>query len=454
MRARGCDNGAVRAASRPPSKDAPRPVSVGGLVLQFAVAGAIAFFVLAAVTAYASRRVGTREAASDARRVAWVSGQTLVASALDDGVVTLDPRSLAALDKVVRERILGGSLVRVKLWRGDGTIVYSDEGRLIGDRYELGEDELEALELGIVDAEISDLAKPENRFESPNDELFEVYLPIETPNGTRLLFEAYFLNDGVSDAGRRVWLSFAPFTLGSLAVLQLVQIPLAWSLARRLRRGQQAREQLLAHAVDSSNAERRRIAADLHDGVVQDMSGVSYTLAALARSDALGDDGRLIVEDAAARLRETVRQLRSLLVEIYPPNLQEEGLESAIGDLLARLENRGTATSLRSTIPPGTTPAPEVAALVYRVAQEVLRNVVTHAHAQQVSVELGYEHDRFVLVIDDDGVGFDPLAAGGVTDDGHVGLRVMIDLVQELGGTLHIESAPSAGTAVRLEVPT
>lgn len=423
-------------------------------MLQFAVAGAIAFFVLAAVTAYASRRVGTREAASDARRVAWVSGQTLVASALDDGVVDMEPSSLAALDKIVRERILGGSLIRVKLWRADGTIVYSDEGRLIGDAYVLGDDEIEALELGVVDAEISDLSKPENRFESPNRELFEVYLPIETPDGTRLLFEAYFLNDGVSDAGRRVWLSFAPFTLGSLAVLQLVQIPLAWSLARRLRRGQQAREQLLAHAVDSSNAERRRIAADLHDGVVQDMSGVSYALAAIARGDGLADDDRAVVEDAAARLRETVRQLRSLLVEIYPPNLQDEGLESAIGDLLARLDNRGITTRLTNAIPPGTDVPTDVAALVYRVTQEVLRNVVTHAHAHRVSVDLAHEAGRIVLVIDDDGVGFDPLAAGTVTTDGHVGLRVMSDLVHELGGTLQLESAPAAGTAVRLEVPT
>lgn len=321
----------VRARGRPTTTRTtaePSAISVRSLVLQFAAAGAIALFVLAGITAYVSRQVGTREAVGDARRIAWVSGQTVVASSLTDEVVDMDPDALRRLDDVVRKHVLAGNLVRVKIWRADGTIVYSDEGRLVGDRYELGGDELEALENGVVEAEISDLSEPENRFENRSDQLLEVYLRVETPNGTRMLFEAYFLNNGVSDAGRRVWLNFAPFTLGALVVLQLVQIPLAWSLARRLRRGQLAREQLLAHAIDSSDNERRRIAADLHDGAVQDMSGISYALAAAARSPQMPPEHRVTVDDAARRLLDTVRSLRSLLVEIYPPNLQTEGLES------------------------------------------------------------------------------------------------------------------------------
>lgn len=429
------------------------PVSVTALVLRFAAAGAVALIVLALATAFISRQVGRGEAVSDARRVAWINGQGVVGPALEDAVVDMDPEALRKVDKVVRDSVLKGSLVRVKLWRADGTIIYSDEGRLVGTTYELGEDERRVFETGVVEAEISDLSNPENRFESPSRELLEVYLPVETPNGTRLLFEAYFLNDGVSNAGRRVWTKFAPITLGSLVLLQLVQIPLAWSMARHLRRGQDAREQLLQHAIDSSDAERRRIAGDLHDGVVQDISGVSYALAAVARQNVVPPDSRDTISDAAGQLRESVRSLRSLLVEIYPPNLQEEGLEPVISDLLARLEGRGIDTTLRSDLPPGYRYPERVAALLYRTTQEALRNIVAHADASCVSVHLSEAPQKWTLRVEDDGRGFDPTRAGVVTGSGHVGLRVVADLINEMGGTLSVESAPSAGTIVLVEVP-
>ena len=103
---------------------------------------------------------------------------------------------------------------------------------------------------------MSDLSAPENRYERSQKKLLEVYLPIRTPNGQRLLFEAYFRYGAVSAAGSRIWRSFAPISLGALIVLELVQIPLAWSLARRLRQRQREREALLRQALDASDLER------------------------------------------------------------------------------------------------------------------------------------------------------------------------------------------------------
>ena len=71
--------------------------------------------------------------------------------------------------------------------------------------------------------------------------------------------------------------------LGALILLALIQLPLAWQLARRVRRTQDEREKLLRHAIEASDVERRRIARDLHDGVVQDLAAVSYSLSAAAR---------------------------------------------------------------------------------------------------------------------------------------------------------------------------
>ena len=317
-----------------------QPISVGSLVARFAIAGLVAFVFVAAFTAFASRRVGTEQAIEEARRVAYVSSVGLIGPVLDDDLIAMDVGALDRVDAVVRESVLRGSLVRVKIWSEDGTIVYSDESRLIGEQFTLGDDERAIFTSGDQGAEVSDLSKPENRYETES-KLLEVYSLTETPSGTPLLFEAYFRYSGVTDVGRHLWAQFAPITIGALIVLELIQIPLAWSMARRLQSSQRERERLLRHALEASDAERRRIASDLHDGVVQELTGVSLTLAAQGRSDSIEPRQAL---DVSTAIRASIKSLRSLLVEIYPPNLQEEGLQSAIGDLLSGLEARGIAT--------------------------------------------------------------------------------------------------------------
>jgi signal transduction histidine kinase len=337
--------------------------------------------------------------------------------------------------------------VRVKIWREDGTIVYADEPRLIGEQFPLGDDALEVLAVGGQVAEVSDLSGPENRFESES-KLLEVYSRAETPSGTPLLFEAYFNYGGVTDVGRSLWLQFAPITIGALILLELVQIPIAWSMARRLQASQQERERLLRHALDASDAERRRIASDLHDGVVQELTGVSLALAAQGRTSIEPQQAL----DASEAIRSSIKSLRSLLVEIYPPNLAEEGLESAIGDLLSSLRVRGIATHLDA--PTGDAGIPsEVATLVYRVAQEALRNVVSHAAAEHVRVLLAVDDGAVRLVIDDDGRGFTTDTLDDRFTEGHVGLRSLAGLVAQLDGTLTVSSRPGTGTRVETSIP-
>jgi len=430
-----------------------KPISVGRLVARFAIAGLVALVFVAAFTAYASRRVGTEQAIAEAKRVAFVSSAGIVTPLLGDDVLTMDRTALDRIDAAVRSSVLRGSLVRVKIWSEDGTILYSDEPRLIGERFELGDDERAIFTSNEQGAEVSDLAKPENRFET-DSKLLEVYLRTETPSGTPLLFEAYFRYRGVTEVGRHLWAQFAPITIGALVILELVQIPLAWSMARRLQASQQERERLLRHALDASDAERRRIASDLHDGVVQELTGVSLSLAAQGRSESIG---RQQVLDASSAIRTSIKSLRSLLVEIYPPNLQEEGLQSAIGDLLSGLTGRGFDTRLEADLGAAVVD-PETAGLIYRAAQESLRNVVSHSGATQVRVDLrivanSNQQSSVQLRVDDDGRGFsaetlDERAAGG-----HVGLLALAGLVADLGGVVTVRSAPGEGTRVEVSIP-
>lgn len=419
-------------------------------MLQFIVVGGAALLIVGLALSVASRRVGQREAIVESRSESLVKAQGLVEPALQDGLLTGDPEAIAALDAVVRDDVLNDSLVRVKIWSADGTILYSDEDRLTGSTYDLGEDEQGAIAEGVVEAEVSDLTKPENRYERKHGKLLEVYLPLETPSGEKVLFEAYFLYDTVEDSGQRIWRSFAPIAIGSLILLELIQIPLAYGLARRLRIRQLEREDLLERAINASEHERRRIAQDLHDGVVQDLAGVSYSLAAIGRQ---GDDPHGPELAAAGdTVRAAIEALRTLLVELYPPNLADEGLGPALADLLARARAVGLETTADTT---GlAVDVPIVASrLIYRTVQEALRNVITHSGASTVRVTAASEAGRAWAEVVDDGAGFDVEAARREAADGHVGLMGITDLAADAGGLLQVTSTPGSGTTVRIEVP-
>lgn len=418
---------------------------------KFALAGVVALGIVALGTSIASRRVGQREAVANARTTTLAKAQGLVEPVLDDGLLTGSPAAVARLD-AIRGDVLDAALVRVKLWTADGRIVWSDEPRLIGTAHQLGPDQLESLATGRIEAEVGDLSKPENVLERPYGKLLEVYLPVRTLTGTPLLFEAYYRYSLVSDNGTRLWRSFAPIALGSLVLLQLVQVPLAWSLARRLRQRLQEREVLLERALQASEVERRQIASDLHDGVVQDLAGVAYSLSAATRSaNGAGPDPAL-VEQSAEAVRSSIRALRSLVVDIYPPDFGEEPLDSALADLVERARSRGLNAEL--DVSAAADPIPDHAArLVYRVAQEGIRNVVNHSEAGSVVVRLATDRGRVTVEVQDDGRGFDEAAARERAGGGHVGLRALSGLLADNGGSLDVKSVPGGGATLRAEVP-
>jgi len=419
-------------------------------VTQFALAGLAVLAVFGAGALLALRSLGHTEALRDARQFATLAGQGVVEPAIAPGLLGGDREAIAAVDRIVQERVLGERVVRVKIWSRDGHVLYSDEPRLIGSRYPLDDAKLDVLRTGRTQAELSDLTGPENRFEQGQGSLYEVYLPVRAPDGTPLLFETYQRTSSVASTGRRIWMPFAALLLASLGLLWLVQVPLAWRLDRKLRRTQQAREALLVHAVEASTDERRRIAAELHDGPVQELAGLSYSLSAAAQTET-SPTARETLDGAAAGTRDSMRQLRSLLVEIHPPNLRASGLQAAMADLLAPLQARGIDTEL--TVEPGIGLDEEAERLVYRAAAEALRNVQRHAEATRVRVAVTRGGGHVRLEVTDDGRGFAPGERERRREEGHVGLSLLEELAARAGGGLEIRSAPDEGTTFRLELP-
>lgn len=427
-------------------------MSIRRPVVQFALAGLAVVGLFLAGSLFVLQRIGQTEAVRDARQFAVLSGQGVVEPALRDGVLDGDAATLAALDQVVQERILGERVVRVKIWTREGEVVYSDEPRLIGSVQALDDSKLEVLETGNARSELSDLAGPENRFEQGFGDLYEVYLPVRAPNGTPLLFETYQRKSAVEATGRRIWAPFAVLVLVCLLLLWLVQIPLAHRLARRLERSQNEREELLERSLEASADERRRIAADLHDGVVQDLAGISYSLSAVAeRADASPpEETRAAVQEAASSTRETIRELRSLLVEIHPPNLRAAGLEAALTDAASRLSASGVDVTL-DVVDERFSESTE--ALFYRAASEALRNVERHADASRVRIAVTATNGTARIEVVDDGAGFTREQRDARRAEGHVGLSLLEELATRAGGRLDLTSHPGSGTSLVVEVP-
>jgi two-component system, NarL family, sensor kinase len=430
------------------------PPSTGGAVGRFLLGTVAAIVVVAVGGFFALRSVAIDESERATQERVEVLGK-LVEGDLSDGILRRDPEAIAQLDETVLSRVLSGSIVRVKLWTGNGTVLYSDEPAIIGKRYTLGDEEQELLEDGGSDAELSDLTKPENRYERPQGKLLEAHTRIRTPNGTPVLFEIYERFGSITGNARRLLGALAPPLLAGLLVLLLFQVPLAWSMARRLQREHRDREGLLANAIEASDQERRRIASDLHDGVVQDVAGVAFGLAPLAEDAARrGDETEArTLRNSMAQLRQGVRDLRTLLVEIHPPSLETTGLGAALSDLLSPLEADGIATEVH--VDDHAHAGSSGDALVYRVAREALRNVQTHSGAQSVRVELTRPEPRTTrLVVADDGRGFAPAERERRGGEGHVGLTLLESLVRQSHGHLAVRSEPGRGTTVELEVPS
>jgi signal transduction histidine kinase len=221
---------------------------------------------------------------------------------------------------------------------------------------------------------------------------------------------------------------------GAAAVLRLLGDLLGAGIAAA-----QLRQELQRTALER---ERMRLAAEVHDGLAQDLALATRELALLDSGD----------EASRERLRAAVtsahRTVRSRLKEmIATPGLG--GLRPALEELCTRFSHRGVRVELRGDerLPE---PAPEVAAVALRVLSEALTNVERHAGAAHAVIEAHAADGRLVLVVSDDGPGF---AAVAGPSEGHFGLLLMRERAQVVGADLTVDSAPGRGTRVVLDLP-
>ncbi len=232
----------------------------------------------------------------------------------------------------------------------------------------------------------------------------------------------------------------------SLQVAERDRAALEDEVARRV-----AQRQHLHAVLRAQEAERSRVARELHDTVAQDLAALRLEIERLASHDIVEPSGLARLERSAQEMLETVRRI---LLDLRPTVLESLGFVPALQWLVEGVGAReGVVARLILDLEPSVVLPDEVATGLFRVAQEALKNAVRHGAAEHIFVTLGGDEQEVTLDVEDDGGGFEPAAVGPEPSGRGFGLMGMRERARLLGGEASITSAPGEGTVVSIRVP-
>jgi two-component system, NarL family, sensor kinase len=400
--------------------------------------------------AWLFHRTSQNSAVHDAGRYGELAGRAALAPFITDDLFRGDHDALLRIADAGRALISQGGVAHVKVWSVDGRVLWSDESLLIGHTFPFEENEKKLLDGKGLLTSVSKLDEAENKYEiaAGQTSLLQVYFGTETlPSRQPVVVETYYPTSLVEERAADQRRSFLPLLAGGLGLLIVAQIPLARALTHRLKKLQKEREHLLERVIDYKDTERRRIAAEVHDGAVQELIGITFSLSAAADESPAPMKERL--GGLAVATRHTVRSLRSLLNSIYPVEVPENGWAAGLNEIIGALRQRGVQVDIKV---PEIRLSPVNELLLLRVGREALRNVDAHARASQVNITMTTTGSAVKLLIADNGVGFNKEMAETQRQVGHLGLQLLRDLAEDMGAVLVVDSTPGSGTTVHLEL--
>jgi signal transduction histidine kinase len=290
------------------------------------------------------------------------------------------------------------------------------------------------------------------------------FLGVPVATGTRRYGNLYLTEkrDGrpFDDEDERLIVTLAAFAAAAIenALLVATERERATALAElaAAREREHLRQEMLARVIDAQEAERARVARDLHDEIGQGLTSVLLGLrlveTSLASHPPNLDDAREHSADLHQLVTQALREVRRLAFELRPTVLDDVGLVAALQRLVADVTARrgivpelavdgldGQAARLPS----------QIETVAYRMVQEALTNALRHSRGSSVSVVVARSAGQLRVLVEDDGTGFDPAAVPATS----LGLRGMRERAALVGGSVTVTSAPGLGTAVVLEVP-
>lgn len=351
---------------------------------------------------------------------------------------------LAQFDAQIREHLLGGETVRVKVWGRDGTVLYSDEPSLVGRRFELSEPARVAFS-GAPGVQVSELQDPAHEIDREAGRLIELYLPFRADDGSPVVLEVE--QDVTEFAGAlgsiatQVWWSIG-LGLGTLGV---AMVALAVARARDVNRRRRQAERLLGALFRAQEEEQRRVVGALHDEVGQRLYRLLYGLegvrAALEREPELVEE----IDHLQEVGREIEATLRRELRILHRGLAADAGLVTALEDL-AETTRRETGLHVDVHASLEREPGEVHRTALYRAAQEAVTNVRKHAAASRIDIRVTNTTGRVVLEVADDGRGSTGAFPG-------LGLATTRERLEALGGGLDVRDTLVGGVRFVAWVP-
>ena len=436
------------------SRPSRRPAGAGdrslrGAVTRFAAIGGAGIIIVTAVCYVVSVRLAEYEALRDATVRAQGMARGIAAPLVDEGLRAGRPEDRAGLAEVMEARIAEGGVSEVVLWTGEGRVLWTSEEEHIGKEFELSDDAYVALAEQSTIAHLPDETSEHAELLYHEVGQLEVYVGAVGADGQPFLFEAYLPASRI-DADRAAVLPLLLGTgVGSVVLLLALTVPFALGLARRLDESQQARAGALHRSIASWRHQRRLLAQELHDGVIQEMAVMGYGVGLLRQHPDDEEMRESLLDGLEESARRAEAALRSLALDLTPRRLEERGLWDAMSQLVRQHQVRGVDITLDFDsdvhCPDGT------GILAFRTVREGLRNVVKHAHARSVRilVKRGALPDTIEVELLDDG----PLPPSDHALVSGQGLRLLADTIADVGGSLRLGPGPDGGALLVAVIP-
>jgi signal transduction histidine kinase len=371
-----------------------------------------------------------------------------------------------ALTETLQEGVLRGRLYSFKIWRPDGTVLFSSEPSLIGKHFAMTDGLATALS-GSIHAEFDELKGEENLLEQKSGQpLLEIYSPIREPWSGDIIGVAEFyemagdLRAELAVVRLQSWLVVGAVTAGMLALLFII-VARGSHLIEMQRRSLDAQVIELSRMLDLNRAlwqradratqrtatinERylRRISAELHDGPAQLLGFAALRLEAIGKGTAKGDDETLV----SSSITEAIQEIRNICRGLTLPELEGLRGEDVVRRAIQAHETH-SRTKIEADIGKLAISAQASKICVYRFIQEALSNATRHAGATRISVLAAEEDNSIRITVRDDGNGF-----VRTVDERGLGLAGLEERLAGLGGRLDITSDAGSGTIVQMTLP-
>src|SRR4051794_32139675 len=413
---------------------------------------AVPLLILTAVsigTAVFSERLARSNALAAAEASAVRLTRYLVAPVLTEAMAGI-PGRWEDLDLRIQNRLADRSITTVFVWAPPGDVLYTSDGVELGPRLAATQG-LRTAAAGRIVSWVDD-TPPHGVVGGVLRPRLEVYVPLHV-GALSLAVVTFFSYEGIAHETDLLRGQIIPLAIGALVVLQLVQVPIGISLFRRVRRQDAGRSALLARGLTASERERRSIAADVHDGPVQDLTGVAYALAALRPSVPAGQ--RSALDGIGAAVRDTVAWLRRLMEDLYPRELAPPDLGAALEDLAAELRSADLEVSVQ--LEPVPDVGPDRTAVLYRTAKLALAEAAAAPGRHRAWLRYGPDGNESTVRLQvghrrsDDG----GQAAGGRVPTPRVSpaMSLLRTEVAALDGTLEVGRLPTQDSVVTVVMP-